>query len=333
MPTLRAVLAVDGNSLGHRAYHSVQDAEPGDDRPLVTGALISMLASAWVHGPYDAVLVGFDHPVNRRKELAPEYKANRPPTPPALTAALHALRGHLHSCGFHVLEHEGAEADDVLAATSDTCSRLGWRCDLLSSDRDLTALVGPRVRLLRPRARFADLVVEDEARVRATYGVDPASYVELAALRGDDSDGLRGAHGIGAKTAARLLREHGSVSALYDALSDLPPRIEASLREARARVERNLLLMAPVPHLDVRVDELTGAIVDPDRVGDTLEPLGLGAAARRFARALAAPPPPPSAPHPAHDAARTDGPHRDEPPRARALRAAAASEGEQGSLF
>ncbi len=333
MQTPRAVLAVDGNSLGHRAYHSVQDAPSGDDRPLVTGALISMLASAWIHGPYDAVLIGFDHPVNRRKEFAPEYKANRPPTPPPLTAALQVLREHLRTCGFHVVEHEGAEADDVLAATGDACTRLGWRCDLLSSDRDLTALVGPGVRLLRPRARFADLVVEDEALVRATYGVDPAGYVELAALRGDDSDGLQGARGIGTKTAARLVREHGSVAALYEALSDLPPRIEASLREARARVERNLLLMAPVPHLDVGVEELTGAVVDADRVTDTLEPLGLGDAARRFARALAAPPPPPRAPHPADAGPRADGPQDETPPHVRAPRVATASEGEQGSLF
>ena len=333
MPTPRAVLAVDGNSLGHRAYHSVQDAAPGDDRPLVTGALISMLASAWVHGPYDAVLVGFDHPVNRRKELEPAYKANRPPTPRPLTAALQVLREHLRSCGFHVVEHEGAEADYVLAATSDACTGLGWRCDLLSSDRDLTALVGPQVRLLRPRARFADLVVEDEALVRATYGVDPAGYVELAALRGDDSDGLQGARGIGAKTAARLLHEHGSIGALYDALSDLPPRIEASLREARARVERNLLLMAPVPHLDVRVEELTGAVVDPDRVLGTLEPLGLADAARRFVRALAAPPAPPSAPHPADGVPRADEPPPEGSGHMRARRLATASEGEQESLF
>ena len=308
MTAPRTVLAVDGNALGHRAYRSAEaELDAGDDRPLVTGAVVSMLASAWVHGPYDAVLVGFDHPVNRRKLLAPEYKANRPPTPPALTAALRRLRDDLAACGFTVAEQDGAEADDVLAATADACIARRWRCDLLSSDRDLTALVSEDVRLLRPRARFSDLAVEDVTRVRATYGVDPERYVELAALRGDASDGLTGARGIGPKTAAKLLAAHGSIAALYDALPELPTRIESSLREARDRVERNLLLMAPVPHLEVDAEALATATVDPDRVRGVLEPMGLGAAARRFERAVTAPVPPPTAPHPAVVDARVGG--------------------------
>ncbi len=336
----RAVLAVDGNALGHRAYRSAEaELDAGDDRPLVTGAVVSMLATAWVHGPYDAVLVGFDHPTNRRKLLAPEYKANRPPTPAALTASLQLLRTHLAECGFHVVEHEGAEADDVLAAAADACTLNGWRCDLLSSDRDLTALVGDAVRLLRPRARFAELVVEDEAAVEDLYGVPPTRYVELAALRGDVSDGLDGAKGIGPKTAAKLLGTYGSIDALYAALPDLPPRIEAALRDGRERVERNLLLMAPVPHLDVAPDLLATAEVRGERVLEVLEPLGLGAAARRFERALSAPPQPPAAPHPV-GVEPSDGPgeaatEATAPATAagRASRGPAPSTGEQDALF
>jgi DNA polymerase-1 len=325
----RRVLAVDGNALGHRAYRSAEpDLAAGDQRPLVTGAVVSMLATAWVHGPYDAVLVAFDHPDNRRKLLAPEYKANRPPTPEPLTAALRRLRDDLAGCGFVVEEHEGAEADDILAATADLCQREGWPCDLLSSDRDLTALVAEDVRLLRPRARFADLVVEDVAAVRSRYGVDPDRYVELAALRGDASDGLDGARGIGPKTAAKLLRTHGSVLALYDALTDLPPRLEASLREGRARVERNLLLMAPLPGIEVAADRLRRAQVDPAQVTELLDGLGLDAPARRFARAVTAPPPPPSAPHPA-DGALADHLDAREP----AVRGVAPAVGEQAPLF
>lgn len=293
------LLAVDGNSLGHRGFHSGRaEAERGDaPAAYVTGAVVSMLASAWHHGPYDGVVVAFDHPVNRRKVDHPEYKAHRPDSHPDLAGALRELRDHLRGAGFVVAEHEGAEADDLLAAAVDACASRGWACDLLSSDRDLTALVGPRTRLLRPRARFADLTVEDEAAVRATYGIDPARYVELAALRGDPSDGLAGATGIGPKTAARLIRDHGSVANLYAALSDLPPRVEASLRASRARVERNLLLMAPIPHLSVDVDAAIASGVEPDRVAATLGPLGLERAARRFARALTEPlPPRPPAP-------------------------------------
>ncbi len=286
------LLGVDGNSLGHRAFHAARaEAAPGE--AFVTGAVVSMLASVWPLGPYAGIVVGFDHEHNRRKDDHPDYKAHREPPHPDLPGHLQRLREHLAACGWLVAEHDGAEADDVLAAVADGCVARGWRCDVLSSDRDLTALVGPDVRLLRPRARFADLLVEDESAVRKSYGIEPWQYPDLAALRGDPSDGLSGARGIGEKTAARLLRDHGTVTELYAALNRLPPRVEAALREGRQRVERNLEVMAPIPHLPVDVEAAVHAGVDIERVQAVLEPLGLGAAARRLSRALSAPPLPP----------------------------------------
>jgi 5'-3' exonuclease len=294
------LLAVDGNSLGHRGFHGLRDeaVREGWTGPFVTGAVLSMLGSAWIEGPYDAVVVGFDHPDNRRKHDHPEYKANRPAAPPELAGHLAVLRDHLARCGFLVVEHDGAEADDVLAATVDASTARGWACDVLSSDRDLLALVGPTSRLLRPRARFADLRVYDEAAVRREFGVAPAQYTDLAALRGDPSDGLEGARGIGPKTAARLLRDHGSIAGLYDALHHLPPKVEAALRASRAVVERNLRLMAPIPHLHVDVDLAVATGIDPVRVREVADDLGISAAGRRFARAVTAPPPPPAPPPP-----------------------------------
>jgi 5'-3' exonuclease len=290
------VLAVDGNSLGHRAFHAKVRDEPTG--PFVTATVLGMLATAWWYGPYDAVVVGFDHPVNRRKLEHPDYKAHRPPSHPDLDGHLVDLRSHLADCGFTVVEEEGAEADDLLAATADAARAAGWRCDLLSSDRDLTAVVGPGVRLLRPRASMADLLVEDEAAVRRTYGVEAHQYVDLAALRGDPSDGLRGAVGIGPKTAARLLRDHGSVLTLYDNLTDLHPKVESALRASRAHVERNLVVMAPIPHLAVDVVAAVRAGVDLDRVTDACDRLAIPWAAARLRNAVTAPPPPPPPPPP-----------------------------------
>jgi 5'-3' exonuclease len=299
-PSVPRLLAVDGNSLGHRGFHGVRaEAEQqGWTTPFVTGAVVSMLASAWVEGPYDAVVVGFDHPENRRKRSYPEYKANRAAAHPDLAGHLQDLRAHLTGCGLQVVEVEGAEADDLLAAAVDACALRGWRCDVLSSDRDLTALVGPSTRLLRPRATFADLKVYDEAAVQAEYGVRPDQYTDLAAMRGDPSDGLDGVTGIGPKTAARLLRDHGSVAGIYAALHHLPTRVEAALRAGRERVERNLVLMAPIPHLTVDVDTALTAGLDLEAVQARLETLGLDVAARRFVRAVTAPPAPPVPPLP-----------------------------------
>ena len=319
------LLAVDGNSLGHRAFHSTRD-DPDGGAHAVTGAVLSMLATTWSYGPYDGVLVGFDHPVNHRKRDHPEYKANRIETDPDLRESLVRLRSDLAACGFTVVETEGVEADDLLAAAVDGCTDRGWRCDLLSSDRDLTALVATDTRLLRPKATFADLVVEDVEEVRRTYGIEPHQYVDLAALRGDPSDGLDGVTGIGPRIAARLLRDHGSVTGLYDAIVDLPPKIEAALRAGREKVERNLVLMAPVPHLEVDVTAPIAAGIDLDRVEAALSELGLEQVSRRFSRSISAPMPPPAPPPP-------DDPDPHPTPPRRARPEPVASQGEQAALF
>jgi DNA polymerase-1 len=283
---MRMLLAVDGSSLAHRAWHSTRDSEDEGRDGVVTAAFASMLATTWSHGPYAALLVAFDHPINHRRRDFPEYKAQRSSTPEGLRHAIDQTWEHLQTAGVAVRRAEGVEADDLLAAASDDARARGATCDLLSSDRDLIALVGGPVRLLRPRQRFTDLVIEDEDAVRTTYGVDPERYIDLAALRGDVSDGLTGAPGIGPARAARLIRDHGSVSAIYRALPDLPPALARSLREGRADVERNLLLMSPLPHLDVDLSDAFARGFPMEPLAAVVEELGFTGTARRIRRAL-----------------------------------------------
>lgn len=303
----RDLLAVDGSSLVHRGWHSTRADAEADRDGVVTAAFVSMLATTWARGPYHALLVAFDHPINHRRRDFPEYKAQRNPTPDALRAALERTVTHLQAAGVAVRREEGAEADDLLAAAADEARRRPLSCDLLSSDRDLIALVGGPVRLLRPRQRFIDIVVEDEEQVRATYGVEPAQYVDLAALRGDPSDGLSGAPGIGPARAARLIRDHGSIAALYRALPDLPPTIARSLRDGRDDVERNVLLMTPLPHLDVDVDDALARTAPLEALAELVDGLGFPDAARRVRRATTVgasgttPPPMPPMPPPPSD--------------------------------
>jgi 5'-3' exonuclease len=296
MPT---ILAVDGNSLGHRAFHALVREDPGG--PLVTRGVVGMLATAWTRGPFDAIVVAFDHPVNRRKVDDPAYKGNRDDTDPRLREGLVDLRVHLDDCGFTVAEEEGAEADDLLAAVADDCTRRGWPCTVLSSDRDLTTLVNEHVTLLRPRASMADLLVYDPVSVVAEYGVRPDQYTDLAALRGDPSDGLAGVHGIGPKIAARLLRDYDDIPGIYAALCNLPPKIEAALRAGRDVVERNLWLMSPIPNLTVDVDGAVARGIDGDTVYAALKPLGLGAVGGRFKNVVERPPLPPMPPPPSEE--------------------------------
>jgi len=327
MPRL---LAVDGNSLAHRAWHAIRDSDD-EVGHFVTGGFVSMLATAWSYGPFDGVIIAFDHPQNQRKQDFPEYKANRVDDHD-LRPHLVALQDHLDACGFMVLVEAGLEGDDVLAAVADACLARTWQCLVLSSDKDLTALVSDDIHLLRPCGTMSDLRLYDPAAVRHEYGVDPVQYPDLAAMRGDPSDGLAGVNSIGPKTAARLLRDHGSLNGIYANLSMLPPKVEAALRAGRDVAERNRLLMSPLPGMAVDVETAVRAGVDLGRIDQAMGALNLGFAAGRFRYAVERPAAPPLPPAPAVE---PDELVIDLPAvlRARRQTATVTSVGEQAPLF
>ncbi len=298
MPRL---LAVDANSLTHRGFHSVlRDAGDvsGVDVDAVCSAVATMIASTWRYGPYDHLVLAFDDPHNARRDDFPEYKGQRPPTPQPVRDALSKVGDIFREAGASVLQRFGAEADDILATIVDVTEAQPFPTDVLSSDRDLIALIDTHTRLLRPKSSFSSLSVETFTTVVAKYGIEPWQYTELAALRGDPADGLEGVRGIGEKTAAQLLARYNTVLGVYDNVSNLPQRIEAALRRDRDRVERNLMLMAPRTHLGISPDEIFGTQLAPKQVLGVLTTYRLPDAARRFQRAFNAPSAPPRAPLP-----------------------------------
>jgi 5'-3' exonuclease len=182
-----------------------------------------------------------------RVALYPPYHAHREPMPVELAAQWEQTPTLLESLGWIVSTSDELEADDVMFSFARTEEENGGRALLLTGDRDLFGAVSDRVAVVELRKG----AVEDEigpAEVRARYGVSPELVPDFIALRGDPSDGLPGAPGIGAKTAAELLREHGSLervlfaagaspgvagagAAAVRATTVLRPRIAAALRE------------------------------------------------------------------------------------------------------
>lgn len=288
------VLAVDGNSLAHRAWHALRDERFGG--AWVAHGVVRMLATAWSYGPFDAVVVAFDSSTSVRKSMYPPYKATRSDKEPGFHEQFAQLRGIIGACGFGDLVTDGYEADDVLAAIAAETVAAGHRCYVLSSDRDLLALVHQDVWLLRPRASMQDVTVYDPAAVEEEFGVPPERYVELAALRGDPSDNLPGAHGIGAKTAAKLLRSFGTLEELYAGLRWLPNDTAAKLREGREAVDRNIELMSPMGEHDIGLEAALELGVDLGHVVSTLRERGLRSAADSFRFAVEREPEPPASP-------------------------------------
>ena len=174
-----------------------------------------------------------------RVRLYPAYHAHRDPMPPELAAQWGQAPSLLQSLGWTYATSEGLEADDVMFSHARVQEERGGQALLLTGDRDLYGAVTKQVGVAELLKGGAHGEI-GPAEVRERYGVEPAQVPDFIALRGDPSDGLPGAPGIGAKTAAELLREHGTLEALLSAAG-----ADASAEDADAAAVRASKLMRP----------------------------------------------------------------------------------------
>jgi len=201
------LLAIDGDSLAHRAYHAL----PKTIRLNAVGGFANMLVRLWTNERPDAVLVAWDTltvPTYRHEAFEP-YQSGRV-FDESLLEQLDVLPELVRACGFAAAKGAGYEADDFLAAAARV-----WPGDLLvaTSDRDAFQLASERVTILQPTRGVSELARIGPAEVRERYGVEPEQVPDLIALRGDPSDKLPGARGIGPKKAADILRQYGTLEA------------------------------------------------------------------------------------------------------------------------
>lgn len=174
-----------------------------------------------------------------RHEIHAEYKSGRPPVPDALRTQWKRLGEILAALDVPVHAHAGFEADDVLASLA---KRLGATDDVLvvSGDRDLFQTIGPRVRVLFLGARGQKPTKVGEAEIRARYGLAPSALPSFFALVGEQADNLEGVAGVGAKTATKLVAEHGSIASLVSNLERVAaPKLRDALESAKDRILQN----------------------------------------------------------------------------------------------
>jgi len=204
------LLAVDGDSFAHRAYHSM----PKSIRHNAIVGFTNMLTNLYGQERPDAVLVAWDtlEVPTYRHEAFDAYQSGRV-FDQALLDQLALLQQLCEAFGFAVGKAPGYEADDFLAAAS---ARWPGPVLVATSDRDAFQLVSDRVTILQPVRGVSEIARIGVEEVRERYGVDPEQVPDLIALRGDPSDKLPGARGVGPKKAAELLAQYRT---LEDALA------------------------------------------------------------------------------------------------------------------
>jgi 5'-3' exonuclease len=216
------LLAVDAPSLMYRAFFALPDSiKDADGRPA--NALLGVANLVlWVverHRPRAVVMCFGAEAAHYRTELFAPYHADRPEMPDGLATQWADAPALFEAFGWTVLIHDTLEADDILGTLARLETDAGGETLLFTGDRDMFQCVGDSVRVLFPRGGAQrdgpEVIGPDE--VRGRYGIDPEQVPDFIALRGDPSDGLPGAKGIGEKTARDLLRTYGSLEGVIEA--------------------------------------------------------------------------------------------------------------------
>ena len=254
------LFVLDGANLMFRAFHAIRSLTNSQGFP--TNALYgftAMLLKLQRDESPDMIAIAFDTSAPTfRHEMSPEYKANRAEMPEDLRPQVPFI-GRI-AAGFRIpfLVLDGWEADDIIATLVRRAGDDGVDVFIVSSDKDLMQLVGPHVTMIDTMAdkRY------DADGVREKWGVPPEQIRDLLALTGDTSDNIKGVHGIGPKTAAKLLVEHGDLDGIYANLSALKgatlTRMQDGREDAyRARELVTLRYDVPLPTSweDLRVSE------------------------------------------------------------------------------
>jgi exodeoxyribonuclease-3 len=246
-PARRPLLVIDGDSFAHRSYHALPKTILGrGGRPA--GAILGFanyLLRFYQSEQPRAVLVAWDTltATTYRHERFPAYQSGRD-FDDALIEQLEALPEFVAACGFVNARAPGYEADDFLASAAAAERRRGGTTLIASGDRDTFQLASDMTTILYP-VRAGEVARVGPAEVRERYGVDPKQVPDFIALRGDPSDKLPGAAGVGAQGAADLIRKYGSLEATLRA-----GRFSNQAKELR--LYRSIATMdakAPLPRL------------------------------------------------------------------------------------
>lgn len=261
---MNKLLLIDGNSILNRAFYGLPDLTTSDGRH--TNAVLGFLnIFLKVVDEVDAthVCVAFDvkHPTFRH-EMYEEYKGTRKPMAEELREQLPLIREVLKAMNIYYIERPGYEADDILGTLSVKYNKDDCEVIVLSGDRDLLQLATDRVLVKIPKTKAGKTIIENYYAddVKALYGVDPVTFIDMKGLMGDTSDNIPGVPGVGEKTASKLLIDYGSLDGIYDNIESLKKgKLKDNLvtYKEQAYMSKFLATIKLDCELDTSIDDMT----------------------------------------------------------------------------
>ena len=269
----KPLVLVDGSSYLYRAFHALPSLTNSRGEP--TGAVYgvaNMLRRLLKDYAPDEMAVVFDaRGKTFRDEIYPEYKANRPPMPEDLQRQVEILHELVQAMGLPLLVVPGVEADDVIATLAERAAREGRDVIISTGDKDMAQLVGDHITLVNT---MNDTVL-DAAAVEEKFGVPPERIVDYLALVGDTVDNVPGVPKVGPKTAAKWLRQYGSLDELVAHAGEIKGKAGENLRASLDDLPRSRELVTVRRDLDLDLppDALRRRPPDAERLRELLSRL------------------------------------------------------------
>jgi DNA polymerase I len=265
---MERLMLLDGNGLIYRGYFALPplSTAKGELVNAVFGFCSIVLRGIQDIRP-DYVAVAFDLPgPTFRHEQYAEYKATRQRMPDDLRNQFPKVREVVKALRIPVYELAGFEADDVIGTLTVEAERRGLDTTIVTGDLDMLQIVSERTRLMTTRSGVENTILYDPVRIDERFGLAPGQMVDYKALKGDATDNIPGVPGVGEKTAAKLIRQFGSLDALYERLDEVTPeKLREKLREHTEQVLVGRSLSTIVRDLPVELDLDAARLDDYDR--------------------------------------------------------------------
>ena len=268
---MQKVILIDGYGFVFRAYHSLPPFK--NPQGIYVGAVFgfaNMLFKVIKDHPKDKIIVVLDSGQKTfRHDIYPEYKANRPPAPEDLKPQFPIIRDAANAFNLTIVEEEGLEADDLIAALTYKAEEQNLPATIISSDKDLMQLIRGNITMYDPMKNKAigpNEVVEK-------FGIRPDQICDYLSLLGDSSDNIPGVKGVGAKTALSLLTEFGSLDNIYNSIDKIvKERTQNLLVESKknAYLSQQLIDLTKPKKINLDLDKITTTTLDKNLLGEFL---------------------------------------------------------------
>ncbi len=203
------------------------------------------------------IAVCFDAPAATfRKEIYPEYKANREATPEDIKKSIPYIKEILKGFKIPIFEQEGFEADDLAGSLAKKFSNENFDIFLMTSDKDYLQLIDENIKIYKPRKSATDVEIIDIPAFQEKFGLEnPKQFIDVLALAGDTADNIPGISGVGEKTALKLLQDFKNIEGIYQNIDKLKGKLKEKIEENTEALELSKKLVIIKTDIEINISE------------------------------------------------------------------------------